>query len=118
MLSKSIVGLLLALACLHAQAQIAACPQRLRVLDQRGELAGAQLFIGLPEKMNELKRPGKQRQWALAKLHKRAQTKGEGLYLRCRYKNMKASVALPVPRVARACVISEGASGETRIRCE
>ncbi len=100
------------------------CPQRLRVLDRRGELADAALFIGLPEKKDELKRPAKQQQWALAKLHKRAAAKKEGLFLQCRYKDskevglMKASITLPVPPFASACVISKENKGETRIRCE
>jgi hypothetical protein len=112
-----LIGCLMAVACLHAQAQIASCPQRLRVMEQRGELADAQLFIGLPEKKRELKRPAKQQQWVLAKLHKRAAASKEGLFLQCRYGGMKASVTIPVPPVAAACVI-ENKTGKTTIRCE
>jgi hypothetical protein len=115
---KKLIVLLVALASGQVQAHIASCPQRLRVMDQRGELVDAHLFIGLPEKKSELKRPVKHRQWVLAKLHQRAHAKGEDLYLQCRYKGMKASVTMPVPPVAKACIISEGASGETRIKCE
>ncbi len=118
MFDKKWMCLLVVLLTSQVQAQTASCPQRLRVMEQRGELVGAKLFIGLPEKNSELKRPGKQRQWVLAKLHQRAQAKGEGLYLQCRYKDMKASVALPVPPVAKACIISERSSGAIRIQCE
>lgn len=118
MLTKQLLGLVLALASVQAQAQAASCPQRLNVLDQRGELVDAQLFIGLPEKKRELKRVAKHRQWVLAKLHKLAAAQGDGLFLHCRYKGMKASVTLTVPPVATACVISAGMRGETRIRCE
>jgi hypothetical protein len=112
------LAILLVVASVRAQAQIASCPQRLNVLNQRGELVDAQLFIGLPEKKSELKRPARHRQWVLAKLHKRAQAKGEELYLQCRYKGTKASVTMPVPPVAKACIISETTTGATRIKCE
>lgn len=120
MFTQRWIGLLLALAACQVQAQMqtASCPQRLRVMDQRGVLVDAQLFIGLPEKKRELKRASKQRQWLLAALHKRAAAAHDGLYLQCRYKDMKASVTLPVPPVATACVISKGSEGETTVHCE
>ncbi len=118
MFDRKLIFLLAALLAGQVQAQISTCPQRLRVMEQRGELVDAQLFLGLPEKKSELKRPRKQRQWVLAKLHKRAKAEGEELYLQCRYKGMKASVTLPVSPVATACIIRGGSSGETRIKCE
>jgi hypothetical protein len=113
-----LLSVVLVLASFQVQAQSASCPQRLRVMDQRGALVDAQLFIGLPEKKKELKRAAKKQQWLLATLRKRAAASRDGLYLQCRYKDMKASVTLPVPPVASACVISKGSEGETRIHCE
>ncbi len=117
MFAKRLFGVLLAVSCAHAQAQIASCPQRLRVMEQRGELADAQLFIGPPEKKRVLRWPARQRQWVLARLHKRAAASKEGLYLQCRYQGMKASVTLPVPPAATVCVIGSNDAGKTTIRC-
>lgn len=91
-------------------APLAACPQK------GGLLESASVFDGLPDKQVELMPDFATLEWDLSARQEEARTRGESIFLVCKYKGAKSTVTIKLAYEAALCK-AEGIKNRTVISC-
>jgi hypothetical protein len=107
---------LAAAACPALAAPLAACPQQQRQGKRVAVLDSAAAFDGAPENKAELPPNLANLEWDLSGAQKRAQERGDAVYLVCKYKGIKSTVTLALPPAATLCKM-EGIKNRTHVWC-
>jgi hypothetical protein len=104
---------LLAPMCAALSAPLAACPQQ----RQGGHaLDSASVFNGPPDKQVELLPNFANLEWDLAAIQEDARTRGESVYLVCKYKGVKSTVTIKLTNEATLCK-AEGIKNRMVVSC-
>lgn len=82
-----------------------ACPHQQRVGSKIAPLTTADVFQGPPEKQASMIPDLETSEWQLAGYQENSKTRGESLYLVCRYKGTKSTVTIRIPESATSCKV-------------
>jgi hypothetical protein len=105
LLSNSLAVCLLTIVCTAQAADRVDCPRVHTDGKKTGDLTGADLFQGPPEKKASMIPDLDTWTWELHGYQQNSEERGESLYLVCHYKGIKATVSIEVPRGATFCKV-------------
>jgi hypothetical protein len=97
-------------------APLASCPQQHREGKRTAALESAAAFDGAPENKADLMPNLANLEWDLADAQKRAQARGDAIYLVCKYKGTESTVTLELPQAATLCKM-EGIKDRVHVWC-